>query len=294
MEEMHFGRAAERIHISQPPLSQAIRKLESELGVQLLDRTSRAVAPTKAGRVFALEARKVLASFERAIEEARRAAGAGAAIRVGCTPCLPVASLQRFVTALGDRCETASARVTHLLAGDQVTRLLCGELDFAIFSGVEDHPDTISEPLFRGAPLAAHLPRDHELTEKPVLTPTDLEGEHVVMTPRAANPAFFDRVLAEAAAAGYRFRGVREASGGNPRDLALAVAGGLGVALQPLSFTEVGQAGTLVANRAIDPPVFMPDTVIAWRADPARGLRPVISAVRDIARELHRDGDDGV
>jgi DNA-binding transcriptional LysR family regulator len=72
-EELHFGRAAERLFMAQPPLSQAIRKLEAELGVRLFDRTSRVVTPTPAGEALANGARNVLASLEAAITEARRA-----------------------------------------------------------------------------------------------------------------------------------------------------------------------------------------------------------------------------
>ena len=78
MDELHFGRAADRLRIAQPPLSQAIRKLESELGVQLLHRTKRVVTPTEAGRVFAHEARTTLTSFDLAVAEARRAGGGAA------------------------------------------------------------------------------------------------------------------------------------------------------------------------------------------------------------------------
>jgi DNA-binding transcriptional LysR family regulator len=75
-EELHFRRAAERLRMSQPPLSHAIRQLEAALGVRLFERTSRSVRPTAAGLVFAKEAREVLASVESAVASARRAARA--------------------------------------------------------------------------------------------------------------------------------------------------------------------------------------------------------------------------
>src|SRR4051812_36075260 len=83
VEELHFGRAATRLDMAQPPLSRAIRKLEESLGVQLLTRSSRAVAPTAAGLVFAEEARKVLADVEQAVSAARHAGGGPPEVRGG-------------------------------------------------------------------------------------------------------------------------------------------------------------------------------------------------------------------
>src|SRR3954471_18193066 len=84
-EERHFGRAAERLHIAQPPLSQAIRRLESELGVELLHRTTRRVELTGAGRAFLARTRKILADIEDAGQEARRvAAGVIGHLTIGC------------------------------------------------------------------------------------------------------------------------------------------------------------------------------------------------------------------
>src|SRR2546421_518408 len=102
-EELHFRRAAERLHIAQPPLSQAIQKLEAALGVRLLERTSRAVAPTAAGLVFAEEARKVLASLERGVAKTRGAANGQVQPRVGCVTHLPMDHLQRLLAALRRR-----------------------------------------------------------------------------------------------------------------------------------------------------------------------------------------------
>jgi DNA-binding transcriptional LysR family regulator len=128
-----------------------------------------------------------------------------------------------------------------------------------------------------------------------VIGPDDLAGEDLIMFPRSVNAPLHDRVLALAYEAGYRFRAVRQTGGATPRDVTLAVAGGFGVALEPLSFTEVAQAGSLISRRALDPPVLMPDTVLAWRAGAPRHLRPVIETVRAVARELrHSNPWEGV
>src|SRR5438874_3972892 len=131
-EELHFGRAAARLHLAQPPLSQSIRKLEHALGVRLFERTSRVVAPTAAGIAFAEEARKVLAAFETAVAEARRRGAATTTLRIGCVPYLPIEQLVDFLDSLRE-CGGPAAQVTHLSTLEQLRRLREGELDVGVF-----------------------------------------------------------------------------------------------------------------------------------------------------------------
>jgi DNA-binding transcriptional LysR family regulator len=291
-EELHFGRAAEQLHIAQPPLSQAIRKLENELGVQLLQRTSRVVAPTEAGRALAEEARKVLAGFELAVTETRRAGGAGTTLRIGYVPYLPIGPLLRLLNALHEREPAWQTQVTHLFALDQLALLRRGELDLGIFPATEEHAEVATEPLFAGEPLAAFLPAEHRLAAKLVLGPADLDEEILLTGQRAANPALYDRMLALMQAAGYRFARVREMSGTSGRDLMLGVAGGLGITLALASLREIDEAGGIVIRRPLDPPLAMPDTVVAGPANAPRRLATLLADVRDVAREL-RDARTG-
>jgi DNA-binding transcriptional LysR family regulator len=285
-EELHFGRAARKLHISQPPLSQAIRKLEAELGVQLLERTSRVVKLTEAGRVFAEEARKVLADVELAVHAAQRAMGAGYTLRVGCVPHLPIDGLLAFLEALRERSPSDRPQVTHMTSGEQVARLRSGELDVGIFNDDGEEEGLEEEPLFPAERLVAFLAPDHPLTEHAVLRPADLAQETLVVFPQAASVAPHDRWLALLERAGYRFAGVRDAGGPDPRDLLLAVAGRLGVMLAPASLAAVSDAGALVVRRELDPQVTLANTVVAWRADPPERLRETLAVVSDIAREL--------
>jgi DNA-binding transcriptional LysR family regulator len=290
-EELHFGHAAERLHISQPPLSQAIRKLEDELGVLLLNRTSRLVTLTEAGRVFSEEARKVLGSFDGAVAEARRAGGANLPLRVGCVPILPIERLLRFLSALQDRDPAVRTQMRHLLMLEQIELLRAGELDLGIFYATEEHSDLEFVPLFAGEPLAAYLVPGHALAAKEVLTPADLLDETLLTSARAINPVLYDQMLGSIDAAGYRFGGVQQGEGVHARDLLLAVARGAGVALAPVSLMDVSEAGPLVIRRPIDPPVLMADVVVAWHGSPPRRLRTTLETVRRVAGELRQSDD---
>lgn len=272
--------------MAQPPLSQAIKKLEAALGVRLLDRTSRAVSPTPAGDAFAEGARNVCATLDLAVAAARTAGGAQTAIRIGCVPQLPINRLLRFLDALHEREPEGSSLVTHLESAVQLRRLREGQLDFGILHHAETFADVEFAPLFDGEPLAALLPPEHRLAATPILGPSDLEGETLVLFPRADNPALFDDIVARIRAAGYKFGSINEAGGKNPRDLVLAVAGGVGVSLAPASITEGSETSGVVVRRELREPVQMPETIVVWHAKPPRQPPAVIADVRAIAAEL--------
>jgi DNA-binding transcriptional LysR family regulator len=290
-DELHFGRAAETLHMAQPPLSQATRKLEENLGVQLLERTSRVVTPTEAGRVFAENARRVLASLDLAVAAAQRAGAVATDLRIGCVHDLPLERLLRFLVALKEHDPTVEPRVTHLPSVDQLRRLRRGELDLAVFHDGREDADIELEPLFAGEPMMALLPAGHPLAAKEVLGPRDLRDEVVVSFLRAADPSLHDRMLAAIENAGYRFRGVYEAAGADARDLLPAVVQNMGVAFAPSSLMGVGEGGAGVAVRLLDPAPSMPETVVAWRANPQRWPDPVLDNIRVVARKLANCSD---
>jgi DNA-binding transcriptional LysR family regulator len=285
-EELHFGRAADRLHIAQPPLSQAIRKLENELSVTLFERTSRAVKPTPAGEALAEEGRKVLASFNFAVSEARRAGSRDAPLRIGCVGVLPTARLQRFIRELKKRDASLRTEIIRLWGGDQIERLRGGLLDLGVFARVEEHADLEYETLFHGEPVHVFLSSGHRLAKKAIVTPDDLSGEMRISLPRTINPEFQDRFASLLESAGYRFAGRHEISSKDPRDALFAVAGGLGVVFGAPSLRELGDEGKDLIVRPIDPPLQLPETVVAWRASAPRALRSSLSSVRDVARTV--------
>jgi DNA-binding transcriptional LysR family regulator len=124
------------------------------------------------------------------------------------------------------------------------------------------------EPLFEGESLALFLAKDHRLAAKPIVTAQDLRGEVHLTWGRDRNPALYDQLMTRVVRADYRFRDVIQVGHDRSRDLLLAVADRRGVAFGVASFDpDSGDAG-IVAHRPVDPPLRMPDTVVAWRGVP--------------------------
>ncbi len=280
--------------MAQPPLSHAIRRLEDELGVPLLQRSSRAVTATDAGLVFAAEARKVLAALEVAVSEARRAEAKDAGLQIGCVPHVPLERLHRLVSSIKERAPFTPPRVQHLPAAEQLARLEQGGLDLSIVDDVFDaRCNAHVLPLFRGGAIGAVVPVGHDLAGTPALTPDDLASERLVMFPRRADPGLHDGLLVIFRSGGYRFRRVIHATGPSRRDMMLAVAQGDGVALLPASTQDVVDSSRVVVLRRLTEAVFMPDTVLVWRACPPARLVESLATIREIAGTLYSEGAPG-
>ena len=193
-EELHFGRAAARLHMAQSPLSQAIRRLEAELDVALLHRTTRRVELLPAGVALLPRARELLAGVDAAAEDARAAAaGELGRLSIGFTGSMTYALLPRLAKALRLRLPRVTLDLHgELLTPEQVERLVNGGLDIAVLRPPVAHAQLSIEPV--GAePLVVALPRGHRLAQLERVPIADLADE-----PFIAYPSHFRSVLHDA------------------------------------------------------------------------------------------------
>ncbi|MFI9503382.1 LysR family transcriptional regulator [Nocardia sp. NPDC052566] len=196
-EELHFGRAAERLHIVQPAVSQQVRHLERELGVELFDRSPRRVVLTEAGARFLPEAREVLAAAARA-KAAITGYVAGATLRLGTSTGLGD-HLDRLMERLAPqvRVETVSAATRT-----RVEQVLDGRLDATFVRGPFEHPELQRIPVWDD-PLLVALAARHPLADTPEIALPDLAPYPLRLTERRANTPLVDLVVGACHEAGF-------------------------------------------------------------------------------------------
>jgi DNA-binding transcriptional LysR family regulator len=201
-EELGFGRAAERLHIVQPAVSQQIRRLERELGVLLFDRSSRHVRLTAAGERLLPEARAVLAAAGRVRQVAADvAAGAGGILRVGTSQGLGE-RLDRTLEELRKTAPGLQVRLISAPAAERIAQVRAGELDAAFVRAVTAAPGIELLPTWQD-PLTIALPATHPLAAQPAIQLAQLSAIPLRLAPRQHNPPFYDLILAACADAGF-------------------------------------------------------------------------------------------
>ncbi|TYK49370.1 LysR substrate-binding domain-containing protein [Actinomadura decatromicini] len=239
-EELHFGRAAERLGMAQPPLSQRIKRLERELGVRLFDRSSRRVELTAPGRLLLDEARDILTRVDRVYSVAERARlGESRAVRAGVPSDLGGPIVAALIAAFRARRPDLRLDLREAGTAEQVRALAEGALDAAVVRHPCDGRDLELGPML-GRPLGVLLPAGSDLAASPEVHLADLAGRDLVLPPRAEAPGAHDELLAVCRRHGYAPGAVHEAR--HPEFALGLVLAGTAVALVPRADDTAGTA----------------------------------------------------
>ncbi|WP_211884165.1 LysR family transcriptional regulator [Plastoroseomonas hellenica] len=285
-EELHFRRAALRLGMAQPPLSQAIAKLEAEIGASLFDRSRRQITLTEAGVAFRAEAQRLLAQLEEAVDAARSAeqghSGRVRATFVGAAAYGLLPQIVRAHRAAYPKVEIALQERTTV---QQIASLQSGEADIGfVRPPIFGADDIRCETLLR-EPFVVALPEEHRLASRGKLRLAELAGEGFVMFPAHEGPSFHARIVRACDEAGFAMRVVQEAV--QMHMIVSLVAAGLGVALVPASLRNLGRIG--VTYRDLDPPASSLDAEFAmiWRrGEPSSAITAFLETARAVARVL--------
>jgi len=279
-EELHFGRAAERLHIAQPPLSQQIRQLERELGVSLLTRSTRRVELTRAGEAYLRRTIAVLDAVDDAGRQARRVArGVEGHLSIGCVGSATYSVLPRLVRALREQLPQVEISIRgEMLAPAQLDALRNRDVDIALLRPPVDDPDVQTEHVRRDRLMVA-VPSAHRLAERDTVGVDDLRAEDLVAHPGQDRSVMGRLLTAMCADAGFVPRIRQEVS--ETSTLVTLVAAGLGIAVVPAPTADLDVAG--VTYRPLEPATLGVDLVAAHLGDAAP---PAVERALEVLRGL--------
>jgi len=263
-EELNFTRAAARLHIAQPPLSQQIRQLEDELGAKLFDRTKHAVRLTDVGRAVLEEARRTLDQAGRVAVAARRAAeGQTGSLAVAFSSSMPHTVLPRVLRAFRSRSPEVILSLQERSTEEQVELLTSGRVDVGFLRlPLEDTTGSLLvEPILVESLIVA-LPKGHRLAKQRAVSVKSLAKEPFVSLPRHAAPGLYDQIDAMCRRAGFRPVVSQEAQ--QIQAIIGLVSAGLGVAIVPASIQTLHPEQ--VVYRPISDPRVLTKTAVAYEA----------------------------
>lgn len=282
-QELNFRRSAERLHLDQSALTRRIQKLEAALGFKLLERTTREVALTPAGRSFHDDNARLLAQYDDSVESARRIAqGRTGLLRIAYMAFAATELMPAAVARFRQRHPHVDTRLHYMPTQGQKMALANDEIDIGYLIGPFEHSDVQTVTL-AADPLFVVTPRNHDLLRKQRIEPADLADQDLILGDIREWGEFRWRLNDMFSAEGIAPRVRIEAS--NTLALIGLVAAGLGVTVYPESL--IGFLGRNVEVRHLHHPAFRIHTVLAWK----RANRTTqVGAFVDIARQLTARG----
>ncbi|QQC66518.1 LysR family transcriptional regulator [Paraburkholderia ginsengisoli] len=258
-EMRHFGRAAARLNLSQPPLSRQLAALEASLGVTLIERSPRSVTLTAAGERFYADAKAILASLEQAVSNAQAAAHGGAGkLSIGFTMCSAYSVVPGYARAFGVAYPEVALNLREVVSNDLAAQVLTGQIDAAImFPNVPDK--ALATRTILSEPLCVALSRSHPRARTRRLKIGQLAGEPFVLASEEVAPSLRATILEHCRSGGFepdiRFEVQLQ------QTVLSLVDEGVGVALVPSSMRKAQLAG-VVFRPLIDAPLI--EQVLAW------------------------------
>ncbi|GAA3526958.1 LysR family transcriptional regulator [Zobellella aerophila] len=237
-EELHFGNAAHRLHISQPPLSNSLRQLEEALGVQLLERDSKHVALTRAGKLFQRQARLMLGQLDDAQQMIRRAAESEyEVVRIGSTPAMIYRGLPPLLTEFKDLYPGVGIQLFEQFSLDQVESVCRGRIDIGFINSIPLPPEVDSLPVGVDE-FVCCLPADHPLSKRKIIHLHDIEHEPLIMLNSTLAPHYYQHFRNIFRSKNVEFSVKHEAS--HWQTVVALTSFGMGISLVPQSLEWSG------------------------------------------------------
>jgi DNA-binding transcriptional LysR family regulator len=278
-EELHFRRAAERLHMSQPPLSQQIRQLEEEIGAQLLTRNQHRVELTASGAAFLDRAREILDAVEAAALEARRVQrGEVGRLAVGFVGSATYSFVPELLGAFREQHGDVALRLQELGTTEQLRQLENGRIDIGFVRPRQRRPGLSIEPVY-AEPVMVAVPDLHPLAAAPQVHIQDLTGEPLVLLTRAGSPGLRKTLEQITDQLGGEEVIVQEVA--EMQTVIGLVAAGVGISLVPESVRALQRSGVTYRPFAEDAPTV--ELAVAWRTGDDS---PVLAAFLALTRAM--------
>jgi DNA-binding transcriptional LysR family regulator len=260
-EELHFGRAARRLNISQPPLSFNIKQLEASLGVELFSRNSHGVRLTPAGEAFRKSAQRVLAEAGAAALQVREvAAGVTSRVRIGFVGSMLFRGMPERLGEFQVAHPQVQVELTELNSAEQLEALARGTIDLG-FVHTDRIAGDLQHALYMSEPFVCCLPAGHAAAQGEVLAPSLLKGVPLVLFSRGASPDYYERVVALCNLIGWDPLVRHEVR--HWLSVVALVRKGMGVALVPRALMDSGVAD--VVFRALPESPVRSEVHLVWR-----------------------------
>ncbi|MGW0897702.1 LysR family transcriptional regulator [Streptomyces goshikiensis] len=284
-EELHFGHAATRLGIAQPPLSQQIRRLEDKVGYALFRREPGRISLTPAGRELLPAARHALTGLAEGLTAAREAgSGRAGRLRIGFAASLALTVLPGLLRTFRERFPAVDVDVREMTTTPQLAALREGTIDIGLVREPPAHDAELAFETVLTEPFAAVLPSSHPLAAQRKLRVEQLADCPFVLLPRAVGPPLYDRITGLCVAAGFTPRVAQHAV--EWQTVCALVETGLGVSLAPESIRRIRLRG--VAFRGIEPDTARTRVAVAWRRNDSNPLVP------SLLTALLQDPPDGL